>query len=121
MDFLTLISCNKHRVNGVIDKLKTVLKWWKELQYIDNSTFKSLFITSSNIVSAYAVPKIHKDNTILIITSVNSPPKFLQSTLIKKGLNEESHQFITNSHPFLDSIQFLRVPNNYKLDSLDVI
>jgi len=114
-DSTTYLIINKNPVKIVEQKLNNILKRWLSLGYISK---QELYVLR-------AIPKIHKENIPyrIIVSSVNSTlhsfANFLHRILHRSLPLPNSH--VKNSFELYKTLNYMDVPDNHILISLDVI
>jgi len=124
-DTNTYLVVKKDPTKKLTDDLHTLLSRWKNKNYIDVKTYRSLMTSDGILPRAYGLPKIHKQNCPfrIIVSSINSPlymiAQFLHNILKKSLVNPDS--YITNSHELVNKLKGFQLDSDYNLGSLDVV
>ncbi|KYN07871.1 hypothetical protein ALC62_01155 [Cyphomyrmex costatus] len=106
--------------------LRALLVRWKGVKFIDDSTYRKLFMTDGNIPRAYGLIKIHKNGNPLrvIISSINSPlyyiSLFLHNNIIQNSIPQAS-SYIKDSFHLVNKLNGIHFDLKYTLVSLDVV
>ena len=109
----------------ITSNLRDLLSRWKSSDFISSFTYKSLYCSDGILPRAYGLPKIHKVNCPLriIVSCVDSPlyslALFLHKIMYKYFPKPESH--ILNSFQLVKRLSNIRIEDNYRLISLDVV
>lgn len=74
-DQSTYRRINIDPITKLTNKIKTLLRSWRENQLIDEAVYKLLNITNGNLSRCYGLPKIHKAGfpVRIIVSSLGSP------------------------------------------------
>ncbi|XP_018403508.1 PREDICTED: uncharacterized protein LOC108780336, partial [Cyphomyrmex costatus] len=111
-------------VNKIIRELNSLLKDWKQQEYISTSTYNRLNCSISVLPRCYGLTKIHKiDNPLRIIVSSLGSPLHNLSIFLHKIIKENlpsADSSIINSFTLAKKISNLNTTNNTTLISLDV-
>ncbi len=103
--------------NNLVAKLK-------KDKNIDENTRKGLTVYNSCCPKIYGLPKIHKDGIPIrpIVSCINAPTYNLSKYLTNILNNVKNYDLnIKNSFELKNKIQNIKVKNNYKLMSFDVV
>ena len=112
--------------NSTVNKLmemRILLTQWRTKGYIDQSTYKKLYISDRDLSKSYGYSKVHKDGYPLrmIVSCINSPlfnlSTFLKDLLIKaikKNVN-----YIKNRFNLVKKINSMPLLENYQIVSFD--
>jgi len=109
----------------IFNDLNSVLKRWKQKDYISSITKRSLLTSDVVLPRAYGLLKIHKVNCPLriIVSSINSPlhkfATFFHNCLYDNLPHAKSH--ICNSYELVDKLNNLYVEDHLRLILLDVV
>ena len=123
-DSNTYVEIKTDPTNVTQNKNNSLIKEWKNKQYISQNEAKALTVHNAHPPKFYALVKTHKPNLpIRPIVSNNQAPlynlsKFL-ANIIGNIVGQNQH-YIKNSFEFKAFIDTVHIPDNYVLISLDV-
>ncbi|XP_030751385.1 uncharacterized protein LOC115878915 [Sitophilus oryzae] len=95
---------------------------WENNQYIPTETAKRLMIRNAIPPKMYGLPKLHKVPLRPLVSCVQSPFEKLSKYLkdILSNIAYKNEYYLKDSQHFKQKLKNLKIPNGYKLISLDV-
>ncbi|XP_020299368.1 uncharacterized protein LOC109863521, partial [Pseudomyrmex gracilis] len=124
-DDSTYIELKRNPINKLLDSLQTLLKRWRDRDFISTNLYNYLNVTKAILPRAYGLPKIHKNGYPLriIVSSVGTPlhnlASFLHKIIYKNSPLARSH--VPNSFSLVNKISDIYIEDYFELISLDAI
>ncbi|NEV49183.1 hypothetical protein EUZ93_01505 [Wolbachia pipientis] len=88
-DSKTYTQIGKNPIKIITNQARTLLNRWKSEKFINDSSYKYLYVSDGSLPRAYGLPKIHKEgNPLRLIVSCINSPNYKLANFIKNILNK---------------------------------